>query len=396
MQYRSVGENRISALGFGCMRLPQNDRELCGRLIDRAIENGINYFDTAFMYSGNEALLGDLLKKHNRSDIYIATKLPPMVCFSGKDFEKVFRTELKRLQTDYVDFYLIHCLADCDAWRRLCNMGIKEWIEQKKKSGEIRNIGFSYHGGAPEFKKLIDDYSWDFTQLQFNYMDENAQAGREGVEYAAARGIPVIVMEPLRGGSLTYKLPQDAKDLLESRGMNAARLGLRWVLSHSEIACVLSGMNADEQLDENLITACGAETGCLSETELETVEEIKRILRASSAVGCTGCGYCMPCPQGVAIPSCFEARNSFEANKANKKAFALNPARRQYMHATGILGNNPVNASKCVKCGLCEKKCPQHLEIRKHLEDTVKVLEPAWFMLPLRLFGKFNSRNTGK
>ncbi len=394
MQYRNFGKNNceISALGFGCMRLPQNDRKLCEELIYTAIQNGINYFDTAYMYSGNETLMGEILKNTDRSKIHLATKLPPMMCFSKRDFEKIFSAELKRLQTDYIDYYLIHCLADIDAWHRLCNIGFKEWVQKKKEAGKILRIGFSYHGGTSDFKKLVDDYDWDFVQLQFNYMDEFNQAGREGVEYAAEKGLPVIVMEPLRGGSLTYKLPEKAKNLLIGNNMNAAEIGLRWVLNHNGILTVLSGMNTMEQLNENLETASRAGINCMSEKEFEIIEQIKSVFRETYTVGCTGCGYCLPCPHGVSIPSCFEALNNFEVNKSGKRTFILNPARRQYMHSTAVLGNNPSNASLCQKCGLCEKKCPQKLNIRELLDVTANTLEPAWFMIPVKAFRKFNSR----
>ncbi len=391
MQYREDKKgNKISALGFGCMRLPQGDSALCEELIDTAIKSGINYFDTAFMYSGNEELVGSIFQKYDREKIFIATKIMPALCFSKNDFDRIFNIELKRLKTDYIDYYLIHYLSDFSAWHRLCRLGIESWIEEKKKSGQIRNIGFSYHGGTSDFKKLIDGFDWDFAQIQYNYMDENNQAGREGLEYARSKNIPLVIMEPLRGGSLTYKLPESANDILESRGMSAAALGLRWVFDKEGILCVLSGMNTPEQLSENLITADSAPIGCLSAQESETVESVKKAIRETYLIGCTGCGYCQPCPQGVAIPACFEARNRFESAKKNSK-FGLNPARREYMHSTAIHGKAPMNASLCIKCGRCEKKCPQGLSIISLLEETAKTLEPAWFMLPIKVFRFINS-----
>ena len=382
--------NRISALGFGCMRLPQDDREKCGRLIDSALKSGINYFDTAFMYSGNEELVGSLLGRYDRGSYFLASKIPPALCFTKKDFERIFRIQLKRLGTDYIDYYLIHCLSDYSAWNRLCRMGIEDWIREKIESGAIRNIGFSYHGGTADFKKLIDSFDWDFAQVQYNYMDEFNQAGREGVEYAHSKGIPLIVMEPLRGGSLTGKLPQKALERLAADNQSAASLGLRWVLDKKEILCVLSGMNTEEQLSENTVIAESAAVGCLGEDEKERIEFITSAIRESFVIGCTGCGYCQPCPNGVAIPACFEARNNFENGK-NHPVFKMNPARRQYLHSTAVLGKSPMNASLCVKCGRCEKKCPQGLKIMSLLEETAEVMEPAWFMIPIKAYRMINS-----
>lgn len=393
MQYRTIKDGtKLSALGFGCMRLPLKDDDLCRKLVETALDNGINYFDTAYLYNGNEELLGRVMPKERRQDYYLAAKIPPMFCKTKGDFEKIFTTELKRLGTDYLDFYLIHCIADVDVWQRLCRMGIQEWIAQKKAEGKIRHIGFSYHGAFPDFKKLVDAYDWDFTQLQFNYLDEHNQAGIDGVNYAKSKGLPLFIMEPLRGGTLTGKLPEAAQALLKEKGVKPADLGLRWVWNHDAVTMVLSGMNAEQQLVENLATVETALPGSLTDEQLQWIEQIKAEFRRYAVVGCTGCGYCMPCPYGVAIPGCFSARNEFEQRKAATKFYKLNPARSNYMHATALLGNAPANASLCRQCGACEKKCPQGIEIRKHLQETAKVLEPWWFMLPMKIYRKINSR----
>ena len=395
MQYRKdKNGSEVSALGFGCMRLPKDNKELSKKLIVTAIDAGINYFDTAYLYPGNEELMGEMLSGGLRDKVKIATKLPPAYCKSGKDFDKLFYTELSRLKTDRVDYYLMHSLFDLAVWQRLCRYGIREWIAEKKKSGEIINIGFSYHGATVDFKKLIDDYAWDFCQIQYNYLDENNQAGLDGLNYAFEKHIPVVIMEPLRGGKLTGGLPDKAKELLKNQNKNAADIGLRWVWNHPGVMTVLSGMNEEAQLLENLKSVENALPNGLPEEDRETVEEIKRIFNEFSVIPCTGCGYCMPCPFGVSIPSCFSARNSFEFSKSNgkKKLFKLNPARGMYAQSTGLMGISSGAASKCQKCGACEKKCPQHIEIRKHLEETANVLEPWWFSFSMTVARKFNSR----
>lgn len=393
MQYRMDKHGtKVSALGFGCMRLPKNDTALCTKLIGEAIKAGINYFDTAYLYSGNEELMGKLLKPYDRSSYYLATKLPPAYCRSGKDFERIFSVELERLCTDYVDYYLMHSMFDIEAWQRLCGYGVREWIAEKKKSGAIRNIGFSYHGAFPGFKALIDSYNWDFCQIQFNYLDEHNQAGLEGLEYAREKGVPVMIMEPLRGGKLTDKLPDKAKKLIASKGQSAAKLGLDWVWDHEGILTVLSGMNELSQLYANTEACETALPGSMPKEERETVEEIKKIFSDYSVIPCTGCGYCLPCPHGVAIPSCFSARNAFEFSKGSRKPLHLNPARGAYIQGTGYLGKAGGYASLCVGCGACEKKCPQHIAIRSFLAETAKVMEPKWLTLPLTAARKINSR----
>lgn len=390
-RYNKNGE-KISSLGFGCMRLPKEDEGLCKALIEEAFNNGINYFDTAYLYGGNEELLGKILSKELRDKINIASKLPHHLCKSYKDFDRIFYTTLKRLKTDRIDYYLIHSLNDVDVWLRLSRYGIKDWIKEKKKNGEIKNIGFSYHGATEDFKKLIDDYDWDFCQIQYNYLDENNQAGITGLDYACEKGIPVIIMEPLRGGKLTNDLPESAVEILKETGNTASDIALRWVWNHRGVMTVLSGMRNKEDLKNNLISAENSLPESFPEKDFETVEKIKKEINRYSVVPCTGCGYCLPCPYGVAIPTCFSDRNAYERNKGNKKPFKLNTAITHYVQSTGLLGKGAGNAGKCRGCGACEKKCPQHIEIRKALKETQRVMEPWYIKVASTVAQKVNSR----
>ncbi len=393
MQYRlnKKGEN-VSALGFGCMRLPKEDEALCKKLLYSAAEKGINYFDTAYLYGGNEELLGKILDSELRDKINIASKLPHHLCKNCKDFDKIFYTTLKRLKTDRIDYYLIHSLNDVNVWQRLTRYGIKEWIKEKKNSGEIKNIGFSYHGATGDFKKLIDDYDWDFCQIQYNYIDENNQAGVQGLDYAYEHKIPVIIMEPLRGGKLTNDLPDSAKEILKAENKSASDIGLRWVWNHKGVMTVLSGMRNENDLALNLASAEKALPGSFPEEDFKTVEKLKKEINKYSVVPCTGCGYCLPCPYGVAIPTCFSDRNAYERNKENRKLFKIDSAVTHYVQSTGLLGKGAGNAAKCHGCGACEKKCPQHIEIRKALKETAEVMEPWYIKLASKVAQTVNSR----
>ena len=252
MQYRKDKKgNQLSILGYGCMRFTKNgssiDLEKAEQELMYGISHGINYLDTAYVYPGNEEAVGKILaKNHCREEINLATKLPHYLIRTRAGAEKKFQEELQRLQTDYIDYYLMHMLNDCRTWEKLVQIGIRDWIEEKKKSGVIRNIGFSYHGNSENFRALLDAYDWDFCQIQYNYLDEHAQAGREGLEYAGEKGIPVIIMEPLRGGRLVNHLPQGARECIAKSDTfhTPAELALRWLWDQPQVTCVLSGMNS--------------------------------------------------------------------------------------------------------------------------------------------------------
>ena len=366
--------NQLSILGFGCMRFPQKlgriDMEETEREIMTAYQAGVNYYDTAYIYPGSEAALGEIFEKNNiREKVYIATKLPHYLIKSVADMDKLFAEELKRLRTDYVDYYLMHMLTDTDTWNRLKSLGIEEWIAEKKASGVIRQIGFSYHGNSEMFCNLVDAYDWDFCQIQYNYMDEHSQAGRRGLYHAHAKGIPVIIMEPLRGGKLVNRLPDTAKKIFEEYKIKRtpAQWAFRWLWNQPEVTVVLSGMNSDEMVRDNIQTASTVEVGELGEEEEQMLKQVVAAINAKMKVGCTGCGYCMPCPKGVDIPGTFAAYNR---RYAEGKFWSF----VDYVMCT-TLRKNSTAASNCVGCGKCEKHCPQHIEIRKNLKDAQKELE---------------------
>lgn len=366
--------NDISVLGFGCMRFPRAmgkiDMAETEREILTAVRAGVNYFDTAYIYPGSEAALGEILHKNGlREQVYIATKLPHYLVRSEDGPEKIFSEELKRLKTDYVDYYLMHMLADIDTWERMKTLGIIEWLEEKKTSGAIRQIGFSYHGNSEMFCKLVDAYDWDFCQIQYNYMDEHSQAGRRGLNYAHEKGLPVVIMEPLRGGKLVNRLPEEAKRIFAEYPVKhtPAQWAFRWLWNQPEVTCVLSGMNSDEMVRDNINTASTVEIGELGEAEEAMLRRVVAAINAKMKVGCTGCGYCMPCPKNVDIPGTFSAYNRrySEGKFWGLVDYAMCTALRQ----------TPTSASNCVGCGLCETHCPQQISIREHLKAAAKEME---------------------
>lgn len=377
----------LSILGFGCLRFPQKgnkiDMEETEREILHAIEQGVNYFDTAYIYGGSEEALGTILhKNHVREQVKIATKLPHYMIKSVDGLEKSFQEQLRRLKTDYLDNYLMHMLPDVHIWNKLVRMGVLDWALEKKASGQIRNLGFSYHGNSRQFIELIDAYDWDFCQVQYNYMDEFSQAGRDGVHHAAAKGIPVIIMEPLRGGKLVHSLPQKALDIFANAHpkRSPAEWGLRWLWNQPEVSCILSGMNSMEMLDENIRIANSVQVGELTQEDMQMYEKVKAAINAKIKVGCTGCGYCMPCPAGVDIPGSFRCYNV----RYTDNFFT---GMREYMMCTTFRAER-TNASLCIKCGKCERHCPQGIPIREKLGEVRKHMEnPAYKVIAF--FAKF-------
>ena len=389
MQYRlDKYGNELSVLGFGCLRFPQKkgkiDMDATREQIRLAVEEGVNYFDTAYVYPGSEAALGEILESEGlRERVKIATKLPHYLIKSRAGLEKMFREELKRLRTDRVEYYLMHMLCDLDTWERLKKMGIEEWIAAKKASGEIGQIGFSYHGGTEMFCKLVDVYDWDFCQIQYNYLDEHSQAGRRGLHHAAAKGIPVIIMEPLRGGKLVNLLPAEARKVFaeSGRGWTPAQWGLRWLWDQKEVTVVLSGMNSREMVLENIRTASDARIGAFGEGEQAVIAKAVAAINAKVKVGCTGCGYCQPCPKHVDIPGAFAAYNRYHTESPAG-------AKREYLKCT-LFRKTHTNAGNCIGCGKCERHCPQGIEIRKELENVRRELEDGKFRLYRRVLKMF-------
>ena len=392
MKYRSDKYgNRISALGYGCMRFPQMlgkiNMDETEKLILSAVDAGINYFDTAYIYPGSEAALGAVLEKHKlRDKVLIATKLPYYLIRNMEKLEKLFQEQLNRLRTDHVDYYLMHMLSDIGTWGRLLDMGILSWLEEKRKLGSIRQVGFSYHGNSDMFCKLLDVYDWDFCQIQYNYMDEHSQAGRKGLDRAHEKGIPVIIMEPLRGGKLAGGLPADGKRIISgfTPERTPAEWALRWLWDQKEVTCVLSGMSTTDMLAENIRTASQTVPGEMTDREREMLQKVVQAVNAKIKVGCTGCGYCMPCPKNVDIPGTFAAYNR---RYAEGKFYGL----KDYAMCTAFRRTSTA-ASNCIGCGKCENHCPQQISIRDELAKASKELEGPlyktfrWFISKQKTF----------
>ncbi len=375
MQYRlDKYGNKVSVLGFGCMRFQRKqgkiDMTLAEEQLMAAFRGGVNYYDTAYIYPGSEAAIGEILAKNGiREQLYIATKLPHYLIKSREKLDQLFAEELRRLQTDHVDYYLMHMLTDTATWNRLEALGIREWLKEKKASGAIRQVGFSYHGNTDTFCALVDAYDWDFCQIQYNYLDEHSQAGRRGLQYAHGKGLPVIIMEPLRGGKLVDQLPEEAKKQMAAypQKRTPAQWAFRWLWDQPEVTVVLSGMNTLEMVEENIRTAGETLPGAMTPEEQQLLQQVVKSINANVKVGCTGCAYCMPCPRGVDIPGTFAAYN----RKYQEGWFS---GLREYFMCT-TLRKNSAAASNCIGCGKCEQHCPQGLPIRQHLQEAKNALE---------------------
>ncbi|GHV74914.1 aldo/keto reductase [Spirochaetia bacterium] len=384
MQYRDdkVSGNKLSILGLGCMRFSRNMAET-ERMILAAIDGGVNYFDTAYIYPGSEETLGTILAKHKkRESVFIATKLPLILCKGPGDFDKFFNKELERLQTDYIDYYLMHMITGSAQWEQFRGWGIEQWLAEKKRAGKIRQAGFSFHGGHGEFIKVLDAYQWDFCQIQYNYSNENFQAGKAGLLAAAAKNIPVIIMEPLLGGKLAAGLPKEALTLFSKANpsLTPAAWGMRWLWNQSEVTCVLSGMNTVAQMEDNLRSA--EQAGALTDGELAVYAEVIALFNRAYKIHCTGCNYCMPCPKGVNIPGCFAAYNASFA-----QSFTVGI--QQFLTSTAAVSKQPCGPQLCVECGKCESHCPQHLPIRRALKQAAGRLEPLPVHLALSIARRF-------
>ena len=392
MQYRKDRHGEpLSQLGFGCMRFQRVrgkiDTEAAERQLMAALKAGVNYFDTAYIYPDSEKTIGEIFaKNHCRDKLHIATKLPHYLIKKPEDMERYFQEQLQRLQTDYIDYYLMHMLPDVTTWNRLKGLGILEWIREKKASGAIRNIGFSYHGNTNTFLELLEDYDWDFCQIQYNYIDEHTQAGRKGLERAEEKGIPVIIMEPLRGGRLVNRLPNKAVRRFQKAQpqRSPAEWGLRWLWNQTGVTVVLSGMNSMEMVEENCRIASEAVPGELTEQDFQMYEDVKAAINEKVKVGCTGCGYCMPCPNGVDIPGSFRCYNA-------RYTEGFYTGMKEYVMCTTLRGKRS-NAGQCIKCGKCERHCPQHIQIRNELENVRKTMENPIYHIAkavTRLIGRF-------
>ncbi|MFA9424141.1 MAG: aldo/keto reductase [Sedimentibacter sp.] len=372
--------DELSILGFGCMRLPTKggniDEDRAIAMIRKAVEQGVNYFDTAYIYHGgkSESLLGKALLDGYRDRVKIATKLPPYMAKTLDNAKKVMSTQLTRLQTNCIDYYLLHMLTDKAMFDKMVSLGVMDWLEEEKKNKTIKNIGFSFHGSKLDFELIVKAYPWDFCQIQYNYLDENNQATKSGLLLAESLGIPVIVMEPLRGGKLVNNLPKSVVKAFQSydEKRSPAEWGLKWIWNHKQVNVVLSGMNNEEQVEQNIQYAADATADSLTEEELNVFEQVKAIIKEKTKVPCTACGYCMPCPHGVDIPGCF-------SNYNDKYLLEDKMQRFKYAQTLGALSVRPAYASQCVECGLCEQHCPQNIEIRKELKIVKKEMEGVLF-----------------
>lgn len=384
MKYRKIKKNgdELSILGYGCMRYPKKngviDYKRTEKQIMTAIENGVNYFDTAYLYPKSEEILGKILKENNcRKKVKIADKLPTVK--TREKIYEVFEKQLKRLKTDYIDYYMLHSLFTFEDWQKLKDLGILEFVNEEKKKGRIINFGFSFHGNLHQFKKIIDDYDWEFCMIQYNYVDENYQAGKEGLKYAASKDISVFVMEPLKGGMLVDKLPKEGKRIIDNFKIkrSPAEWAFRWVWNHSDVSVVLSGMNEETHIKDNIEAASNTEANSLNNEELEMLEKVKKEFKSKIKINCTNCAYCLPCPKGVDIPTCFSLYNE-------KSMFGGLMPQVWYVNVTG----DKSAAYKCGQCGICVEKCPQEIAISEELKNVSKSLD-HWYFRTLGKIVKF-------
>jgi predicted aldo/keto reductase-like oxidoreductase len=390
MLYRrmqSTGDD-LSILGFGCMRLPERggriDEERARRQLHSAIDRGVNYVDTAFPYhmGTSEPFVGRALASGYREKVKLATKLPPWLTRTHEDMDRILGAQLQKLRTDHIDYYLVHAL-DAASWAKVRDLGVVDFLERARADGRIVNAGFSFHGDLPTFKEIVDAYGWAFCQIQYNFLDEKFQAGTEGLEYAAARGLGVIAMEPLRGGVLARGVPPKVQAVWDEADVrrSPAEWALRWVWNRPDVHVVLSGMNDERHIDENIRAASEGQPHSLSERELEIVRRAGEAYRGLMKSDCTGCRYCLPCPSGVAIPACLQVYNA---------KYAMNdkhPRRTYAMFVGGVFGGRPAYASLCTDCGQCLPKCPQNVPIPGLLKDVTREFEGPllpWIVRVLR------------
>lgn len=359
-----------SLLGFGCMRFPTNaegkiDRPLAQEMLDKAIAAGVNYIDTAYPYHNGESELfvGEALKKYDRASYYLATKLPVWFVKSVEDVDKYFNEQLEKLQTDYVDFYLLHAMG-ISRWKEMVELGVVERLEELKAEGKIRYLGFSFHDSYEAFEEMLCARDWDFCQIQLNYMDTNEQAGMKGYKLAEERNIPLVIMEPIKGGMLA-NFGADIKKKFNELNPDAsvASFALRWVGSLPNIKVVLSGMSTMEQVEDNLKTFVDFKP--LSEEESKGIDEIVNIINSRVQNGCTGCAYCMPCPAGVNIPKNFRVWNTYHMYQSYDAV--------KWNWETEM--KDCEKAKNCVECGMCEAACPQALNIREDLKRAQEDLD---------------------
>lgn len=374
LNYRTFGKTgeKVSVLGYGCMRLPVLGEDMSKvnipeikRMIHHAIDQGVNYIDTAYIYhqgKGEEAV-AKALEGGYREKVYLATKLPVWNVKKRKDMDQLLNEQLNNLQTEMIDFYLVHSL-NRTYWSKLVNLGLFEFLTKAKETGKVKHLGFSFHDDFDQFKQIIDSFPWGFCQIQYNYLDETFQAGKKGLKYAANKELGIAIMEPLRGGTLANQLIPGAKTIIEKAGTeyNPAQLALKWVWSHPEVGVVLSGMTEMENVKDNIRYSADSENP-LTEEETRIIKEIQKVYQEKVQVNCTACRYCLPCSSGVDIPQCFEYYN---------KAFVLDDVK-----GARFWYNRISKASNCTECGQCETHCPQNIPIISKLKDVKSLFETS-------------------
>lgn len=384
MLYRKLGKTgeTVSILGFGCMRLPvidgnmgKIDEEKAGAMIRYAIDNGVNYIDTAWSYHSSvmgqkgesEPFVGRILSEGYRKKVNIATKLPTWLINSRKEMDQFLDAQLERLQTGAIDFYLLHSLGG-PVWEKLKLLGIREFLEDALLTGKIRHAGFSFHDSPGLFRDIVDSWDWSFCQIQYNLLDENYQAGREGLQYAASKGLGIIVMEPVRGGKLAKGVPDEVVTIYQSAhpGRTPAQWALRWVWNQPEVGVVLSGMNAMEEVIQNIEAANEGKPNSLDPSETVALNRVKAFYSGRIQVNCTTCAYCMPCPSGVDIPGNFGYFNEYFMFDSPR----IRENTRRFYHHFIQPANKP---SACIECGQCEEKCPQKISIIEELRRVGEV-----------------------
>ena len=352
------------------------DRDKAKRQVHYAIDHGVNYIDTAWTYhlGENEPFLGRILAGGYREKVKLATKLPSWIIKSRKDMDRILNAQLDRLRTDHIHYYLVHSLIGT-LWDRLESLGVTDFLDRAKADGRIKNAGFSFHGSVGDFTRIVDAYPWGFCQIQYNFLDRKNQAGIEGLKYAASKNLGVIVMEPLRGGKLTRFIPPEIKEIWNEAEIKRtpAEWGLRWVWNHPEVTVVLSGMNEESHIEENLRIADEAYPNSLTEAELQLVKRVEQKYRKLMNTGCTGCRYCLPCPSGVDIPGCFEIYDNVYLSGDEDEGKLMYAAKPGGIIRDGVLGY----ASQCVQCEQCLEKCPQHLDIPALLKTIAQKFEGA-------------------
>lgn len=377
MLYKKFGktDESISILGFGCMRLPiigddpaNIDEKEAIHMIRHAIDQGVNYVDTAYPYHQkmSEPLVGKALGDGYREKVYLATKLPSWLIKSPEDFDFYLNEQLEKLQTDHIDFYLVHTLNQ-KFWDNLLKNNLFEFLDRIKAEGKVKYIGFSFHDELPLFKEIADAYPWTFCQIQYNLLDRKYQAGEEGLKYAHEKGLGTIIMEPLRGGFFTRSIPsqiQSKWDEAETK-RSPAEWGFKFLWNNPMVDLVLSGMSTLEQVEENIKIASETKPNSLTKAETQLIDAVSQIYHDRIAVDCTNCKYCMPCPYSVNIPGCFEFLN---------QAAMFDDVEHSRSHYNMFIGEKH-SASLCVECGKCEKACPQNIPIREKLKDVVNLFE---------------------